>query len=442
MSERASEERHVKRAKALSTTIQPKSPPIPVSTSRPKPPCLFCKEESHGIAKSPAFAAKTSDDKKVFIQENHLCFGCLRRGHVTKECRGRHSCSKCGRRHPTCLHTERVNEPKERKTEDSKSPDEDANKEVHNVMTHVLIRKTSSTSSIVPVFVSVASEPEKEILTYALLDTQSDSSFILEDLALELNVDTQPVQLKLSTMTSVDTVVASKLANNLQVHGFDSETRVQIEQAYSRDFIPVDKSHIPTKETALQWPHLEGLADKLQPLQNCKVGLLIGYDCPSALAPVEIVTGKINEPFAQRTLLGWSIIGSGNPHLDREGNQSYVHRITVKEMPIPSATDVLKVLETDFNERNYEDKYVSQDDVCFIQILSDTIKQRPDVHYEMPLPFKGNDPPTLPNNKKLATVRLQHLKKRLKADKQYYEHLGLCDMTKISYPDIKTSIVR
>lgn len=422
INERASEERHVKRAKALSTTIQPKSPPIPVSTSRPKPPCLFCKEESHGIAKCPAFAAKTSDDKKVFIQENCLCFGCLRRGHVTKECRGRHSCSKCGRRHPTCLHTERVNEPKERKTEDSKSPDEGANKEVHNVMTHVLTRKPSSTSSIVPVFVSVASEPEKEILTYALLDTQSDSSFILEDLALELNVDAQPVQLKLSTMTSVDTVVASKLANNLQVRGFDSETRVRIEQVYSRDFIPVDKSHIPTKETALQWPHLEGLANKLQPLQNCEVGLLIGYDCPSALAPLEIVTGKINEPFAQRTLLGWSIIGSGNPHLDREGNQSYVHRITVKEMPIPSATDVLKVLETDFNERNYEDKYVSQDDVRFIQILSDTIKQRPDGHYEMPLPFKGNDPPALPNNKKLATVRLQHLKKRLKADKQYHEH--------------------
>ncbi|KAL4006146.1 hypothetical protein ACER0C_005859 [Sarotherodon galilaeus] len=412
MSERASEERHVKRAKALSTTIQPKSPPIPVSTSRPKPPCLFCKEESHGIAKCPAFAAKTSDDKKVFIQENHLCFGCLRRGHVTKECRGRHSCSKCGRRNPICLHTERVNEPKERKTEDSKSPDEGANKEVHNVMTHVLTRKTSSTSSIVPVFVSVASEPEKEILTYALLDTQSDSSFILEDLASELNVDAQPVQLKLSTMTSVDTVVASKLANKLQVRGFDSETRVRIEQAYSRDFIPVDKSHIPTKETALQWPHLEGLADKLQPLQNCEVGLLIGYDCPSALAPLEIVTGKINEPFAQRTLLGWN----------REGNQSYVHRITVKEMPIPSATDVLKVLETDFNERNYDDKYVSQDDVRFIQILSDAIKQRPDGHYEMPLPFKGNDPPTLPNNKKLATVRLQHLKKRLKADKQYHEH--------------------
>ncbi|XP_013873851.1 uncharacterized protein LOC106524553, partial [Austrofundulus limnaeus] len=410
------EERHIKRAKALTTTVQPKSPLPTVVSNKPKPPCLFCKDELHGVAKCPSFATKTIDEKKVFIRENHLCFGCLRKGHVTKECKVRHSCTKCGRRHPTCLHTEGVKEPKETKTA------ENGNKEVHKVMTHVLTRKTSATSSIVPVFVSAASEPQKEILTYALLDTQSDSSFILGDLASELNVDKQPVQLKLSTMTSVDTVVASRLASNLQVRSFDSDAHVKIKQAYSRDFIPVDKSHIPTRETALQWPHLKGLANQLQPLQDCEVGLLIGYDCPSALAPLEIVTGQLNEPFAQRTILGWSIIGSANPHLDREGNQSYVHRVNVKQIPTPSAADVLKVLESDFNERNYEDKYVSQDDVRFLQLLSDTIKQRKDGHYQMPLPFKGSKPPALPNNKRLATVRLQHLKKRLKADKQYHEH--------------------
>ncbi|XP_024119478.1 uncharacterized protein LOC112140696, partial [Oryzias melastigma] len=160
----------------------------------------------------------------------------------------------------------------------------------------------------------------------------------------------------------------------------------------------------------------------MKPLQDCDVGLLIGYDCPSALAPLEVVTGNVNEPFAQRTILGWSVIGSANPHLDRRSNQSYVHRITVKEMPTPSAADVLKTLESDFNERDYENKYVSQDDVRFIQLLSDTIVQRPDGHYEMPLPFKDHLPPELPNNKKLATVRLQHLKKKLKANKQYHEH--------------------
>ena len=53
-----------------------------------------------------------------------------------------------------------------------------------------------------------------------------------------------------------------------------------------------------------------------------------------------------------------------NPHLDRQGSQSFVHRVAMKEMPAPPATDVLKALESDFTERTHEDKYVSQDDVC------------------------------------------------------------------------------
>ena len=39
----------------------------------------------------------------------------------------------------------------------------------------------------------------------------------------------------------------------------------------------------------------------------------------------------------------------------------------------------------------------------------------------MPLPFKDNSPPSLPNNKQLATAQLQHLKRKLMANKQYHE---------------------
>ncbi len=98
-----------------------------------------------------------------------------------------------------------------------------------------------------------------------------------------------------------------------------------------------------------------------------------------------------------------------------------MHRLTVKELPVPLATDVLKALESDFVERTYEDKHVSQGDVQFMQFLSNHITQKEDRHYEMPLPFKGNSSPNLPNNKRLATVRLQCLKKKLKANIQCYD---------------------
>lgn len=84
-----------------------------MSFSRPRLPCLICKEELHSIAKCPVFAAKPMADKKTFIHQNQLCFGCLRKGHITKDCRTKHICGVCGRRHPTCLHDERVKKPGE-----------------------------------------------------------------------------------------------------------------------------------------------------------------------------------------------------------------------------------------------------------------------------------------------------------------------------------------
>lgn len=179
MNVKATDERLPKRVKALNTSIQSKkSSPRSLENSRPKPPCLVCKDETHGVAKCPIFAKRTTDEKKSFIHENHLCFGCLRKGHVTKDCRRRHSCSTCGKRHPTCLHVERS---AERVTENSVPTENNTSREreISKVMTHALTQHTSATSSIVPVLVSSKSEPQREVLTYALLDTQSDSTFIL-----------------------------------------------------------------------------------------------------------------------------------------------------------------------------------------------------------------------------------------------------------------------
>lgn len=74
------DERLPKRDKALNTSAQMKiSTSGTPENSKPKPPCLVCKDETHGVVKCPTFAAKTTDEKKVFIHENHLCFGCLRK---------------------------------------------------------------------------------------------------------------------------------------------------------------------------------------------------------------------------------------------------------------------------------------------------------------------------------------------------------------------------
>ncbi|XP_057700916.1 uncharacterized protein LOC130921262 [Corythoichthys intestinalis] len=420
---RSYDEKFPRRAKAfnINTLVDDDSREGPVA-QRPRLICFICEDDRHGIAKCPVFASKSMKEKRAIIYRHRLCFSCLCKGHMTKDCRTKHICGECGQRHPTCMHEAKERRMETRMTRTPGSVEGGTDQEVHTAMSHALVHRASATSSIVPVFLSSEKEPQKEILTYALLDTQSDSTFVLESLVKELDVTTRPLQLRLSTMTALDTLISSQGVSGLRVRSYHHKNYLQLRQAYTRDFIPVDMSCIPTRTTALQWPHLEHLASKLPTLQDCDVGLLIGYDCPLALAPLEAIRGSDDEPFAQRTELGWSIIGATNPHLERLGSHSYVHRVTVRELAVPSASDILKILESDFNERNSENKFVSQEDVRFIQLLSKGINLRHDDHLEMPLPFKGSSPPSLPNNKRLAVIRLEHLKKRLKVNPAYFEH--------------------
>jgi hypothetical protein len=375
---------------------------------RPAPVCNLC-EKDHALAACTAFHSKSMDDKRDFIQQNKLCFGCLRRGHFTRECRSRHTCEKCKKRHPTCLHEER----------DERLPTADDSPTDRTVSTFGVRKTGTATAMIVPVWVSSARNPKSEVLVYALLDTQSDTTFILDEIGQALEAERVPVKIKLNTMTSLNAIVQCEKLRDLQVRGYNSKERLNIGSAYSRDSIPIERSAIPTEKTAREWSHLAAIADEIPPLQNCEVGMLIGYDCPLAVAATECIIGTEGQPCGLKTILGWSIVGPGgtNAATDVTG---YSHRVSVREMPAISPSDVLKVLESDFNDGSTGDKIVSQEDLQFIELMDKGIHRREDSHYEMPLPFKSCRP-TLPDNKRMAFTRLNHLKRRLTRNPKYFD---------------------
>lgn len=67
------------------------------------------------------------------------------------------------------------------------------------VLTNAQTQHASAISSIVPFLVSLTMEPHREILTCALLDTQSNLTFVLEDLIAELNVNSSVAACQWST---------------------------------------------------------------------------------------------------------------------------------------------------------------------------------------------------------------------------------------------------
>lgn len=69
--------------------------------------CLFCLQSSHSMDQCSQFKAKIHWDKINFIKEKGICFGCLKVGHTSKDCRSRLDCNVCHQKHPGVLHIER-----------------------------------------------------------------------------------------------------------------------------------------------------------------------------------------------------------------------------------------------------------------------------------------------------------------------------------------------
>ena len=405
--------------------------------------CLYCKKKYHTLHKCRQFISKSPEVRRDFILVSHLCFSCLKEGHTSKECTDKSMCATCKGAHPTCLHGDFdylkskeesmniLNVSQSSETKPDSQPNYDDTSTSHRISNTVSHQQTSM---VVPVYISSSEDHNNELLVYAMLDTQSDTTFLLSSAADKLNVKGESTKLRVSTMTTTTSIKCNKI-KNLLVRGVNSKSSLSIPAAYTRDVIPTNREHIPTRETALQWPHLKEIQHKMSPLLECEVALLIGYNCPAALKPLSVLhCDDADTPYGVETALGWSII-SYNQTLDFNNNDISVHRSFSIEVPdvvkvqgnqhkehIPnrlhlvcrsSCKEIKYLLESDFLENNCEERTMSQEDVKFLSILKSETRINKAGFYEMPLPFKS-DRPVLPNNEKSALKRLMCLRKKLK----------------------------
>ena len=364
-------------------------------------------------------------------------------------------CKTCNGFHPTSLHSDPFPHENSRQSDSGNTPEASSHRV--NLCDMKNIDSSGMHSLIVPVWLHHRKNTNNKLLTYALLDEQSDACFVKEDPLRRLDVNGPEVELKLSTVLA-EKVVKSRRVEGLVVRGYSEDVEIPLLKIYSRSSITTRKSQIPRPESAFNWPHLQKISEKIMPLnEDLEVGLLIGINCFRATKPLEVIPGQEDDPYAKRTALGWGIIGairSSNKEDAETRSDIACNRIVtcevqaksdrkmchfefkthVKEMFSPS--DASKMFTLDFNERRADEKPLSVEDQRFLKIVREGVHQLEDGHYEMPLPMRS-EKVELPNSKELAMSHLMKLKQRLTSDDEFRKDYNcfMQDITSSGYAE-------
>ena len=376
--------------------------------------CQAC-SKNHQLHVCYSFKAMDLAKRKAIMRQNQLCHNCFIPGHFAKGCMQKSACTVqgCKYKHNSLLHTDEVirstntapvqeaTTPSNTTTESSTTPSESTNAEGVTLATGAGSRQIYL--KVVPVRVRNHGTGES-METYALLDNCSDVSLCSDDLVKKLGLEGFETSYSLSTVNKGSSRMKG-LEVSLSVESLDGKETIEIDNAWTVSKIPVSRENIPSASQVKQWPHLSSL--HLPQVSHDEVTLLIGANVPEVFWTLEERKGGRKEPYAVRSLLGWTLIG---PIGATPANVGHVNFISTREDPLYKQVE--RMWNTDFNESTLTAKTeMSLEDRRALAKMKSTI-QKIDGHYQLDLPWRLYPPP-LKNNRAQAELRLQQLKKRL-----------------------------
>ena len=420
--------------------------------------CPLCKGK-HSLTQCSTFAQYSINDRRSFLKSENLCFACFSKGHGSRECTSKPTCTTCQKPHHVLLHDPnfrskqsqrrfqtskggaRTDPSVEKPVEPSVPPhaskgdahaDPNVERPVSGSSPRQNDRKESlpaqyactlgadgslHTSILQPIVPVQVRNGAQSVITYAFLDCGSNACFMTEDLALELGIDDLDTRvLDVRTMHGVSKIHC-KAVENLSITDLNGNFPIPLPICYTQKGIPVDHSPLPNEIR-----EMSKLSEAMNEIPNfmtdAHVGLLIGLNCPKALQPIKVIPNEGNGPFAIKYAHGWTINGPVEVRYDSGSitcHRVQVHETNVKEIP---ASDVLNLLSRDFTDldTSYE-MGLSQEDRQFLALMESEAKHV-DGHFVMPLPFRDSNV-QFPFNRAQAFKRAESQKRKMLADANY-----------------------
>ncbi|XP_025264482.1 uncharacterized protein LOC105257606 [Camponotus floridanus] len=249
--------------------------------------CSLCVQD-HYIMFCDLYQSKTAEEKRRHIETNDLCLNCLGK-HKVSECTSQKTCSLCRARHHSTLH--------------------EACSTVEGAKTsHLAQHKTEATMSVLlaTARVRVMDRFGRVHTARALVDQGSESSLVSEALAQRLRLGRSPTSVAVYGIGGKQTGLAR------------GQVTLQIRSLCDGPLINVTALVFPQltlyeggiKADRRAWTHIHGL-ELADPdfLATDPVDILLGADV-YAMILQEGRQGKLREPVAQKTALGWILSGA------------------------------------------------------------------------------------------------------------------------------------
>ena len=353
-----------------------------------RPPCIVC-EQDHKVIYCPRFKDMKPKERLQFVQDKHMCEICLLQNHNTAQCKSGYTCSVpgCGKKHSKFLHLS-----------SSFKEDNSSHLSVSNANVHV--PKSANSSVYMPIS-SVKVNGSYDAT--ALLDSASTHTFCSQELVKRLGLKGKPTNYTLNTLSREGERMKSQTVS-FDILSCDGLESLQLKNVVVVDKIPVQVPHADVS----RYDHLEGLCFA----SECDgVQILIGQDHAEALIPLDVKKGNKSEPFAVRTILGWTLYGASSV-INPASNHVVSHFIS----SIPEIQQDINVLWHVENEGIGDNKSWSVEDRKVIDLWEKKCKVI-DGHYELPIPWKENA--SVPNNYCMASLRLKSTKRSLEKRKLY-----------------------
>lgn len=356
--------------------------------------CVMCKQQ-HLIKNCEQFAKLSASEKFKFIKRNNVCINCLNPNHLSKQCKSKHSCFTCQKKHHTLLHN-----------------DEWANNKKENV-TQVLLTKGEGKGVLLPTAIVKCYDKNGAIVKLrALVDQCSQASVITENGAQRLHAAKKQLEVPI---TAVGDVIAATTHHYIDLK-FIATNSKGLQEVVSAEALVLKKISKKQPNEFIQkddrWKHIEklNLADPEYHIPG-DIDLLLGGDVWGDIILRGLYKSRRGSPIATNTRLGWILNGK----LNQNQQEASIFTIQVDEREPDVMINQQLQQFWEIEEVDESKASSSEETNEYEQFYKLTTTRDDKGRYQVRLPFI-NQFPNIGRSRNIAIAQLFNLERKFRQD--------------------------